>query len=115
MQCYSWGCRTGAKDWSEIMELSLPRDRVLIQADGDALRRALLVLMDNAVKYTPEGGSIRVKLGKNNGFAIALVSEKDRNCEAVSRAHLGSIPGREGSFTRTRRGRTRSVHSEMDR
>src|SRR5215469_14406454 len=33
-----------------------------IRGDADALRRALLVLIDNAVKYTPEGGEVNVGL-----------------------------------------------------
>jgi heavy metal sensor kinase len=55
--------------------VSLPGAPVPIHADSDALRRALLILIDNAVKYTPERGSISVKLGTENGFAIASVSD----------------------------------------
>jgi signal transduction histidine kinase len=55
--------------------VSLPGAPVPIQADGDALRRALLILIDNAVKCTPESGSISVRLGTENGFAIASVSD----------------------------------------
>jgi len=54
---------------------SLPDDPVLIQADGDALRRALLILIDNAVKYTVQGGFVRVKLETDKRFAIVSVSD----------------------------------------
>ena len=53
---------------------SLPGGPVTIQADGDALRRVLLILIDNAVKYTPEG-SIKITLETNNGFATVSVSD----------------------------------------
>jgi heavy metal sensor kinase len=55
--------------------IDLPASPVPIQADTEALRRALLILMDNAAKYTPRGGSMRVGLSRNNGFAIASVSD----------------------------------------
>jgi heavy metal sensor kinase len=55
--------------------IDLPVSLVPIQADAEALRRALLILMDNAAKYTPRGGSVRVGLSRSNGFAIASVSD----------------------------------------
>jgi heavy metal sensor kinase len=54
---------------------SLPGKTVPIQADSNALRRALLILIDNAVKYTPKGGSVKVELETNQDFAIASVSD----------------------------------------
>jgi signal transduction histidine kinase len=55
--------------------LQLPAETVPVHADPDALRRALLILMDNAAKYTPEGGSIEVGLNMRNGHAVAYVSD----------------------------------------
>jgi heavy metal sensor kinase len=54
---------------------TLPGSPVFIQADADALRRALLILLDNAVKYTPEGGSVRIALETTGGFAVVSVSD----------------------------------------
>lgn len=44
---------------------------ILIQGDSHALHRLFLILIDNAVKYTPPGGSVAVSLKANNGSAIA--------------------------------------------
>ena len=55
--------------------MGLPNTPVPIQADSNALRRALLILIDNAVKYTPAGGSIRVNLEKSKDFALVSVSD----------------------------------------
>ena len=53
----------------------LPNTPVPIRADSNALRRALLILIDNAVKYTPKGGSVKVNLETSNDFALVSVSD----------------------------------------
>ena len=55
--------------------LDSTEDALPIQADAEALRRALLILMDNAAKYTPRGGSVHVRVERQNGFAMASVSD----------------------------------------
>src|SRR5215475_8240414 len=55
--------------------LKLPADAVPVQADPNSLRRVLLILIDNAAKYTPEGGSIEVGLDRRDGQAVAYVSD----------------------------------------
>src|SRR5262249_38768668 len=42
-------------------ELQAPHSPVWIRADGVQVRRALDNLMDNACKFTPPGGSVRVR------------------------------------------------------
>jgi heavy metal sensor kinase len=54
---------------------ALPGAPVRIQADYAALRRALLILIDNAVKYTPRGGAVRVNLSTDENFAVIAVSD----------------------------------------
>lgn len=51
----------------------VPDGPIEIQADHDALRRALLILIDNAAKYTPAGGSVMVDLETQRSFAVASV------------------------------------------
>jgi len=41
----------------------VPDQAVFVEANDPALRRLLLLLLDNAVKYTPAGGRITVSLG----------------------------------------------------
>jgi signal transduction histidine kinase len=54
---------------------SIPEEPVWIHADAEALRRALLILIDNAAKYTPERGMVRFDLSANDGFARFSVTD----------------------------------------
>jgi heavy metal sensor kinase len=54
---------------------SIPDVPIWVHADAEALRRALLILIDNAAKYTPERGSVRVDLTAHDGFAKLSVSD----------------------------------------
>jgi len=67
---------------------SVPDVPVCIHADADALRRALLILLDNAVKYTPQGGSLRITLETNNGFAVVSVSDTGIGIASQDLAHI---------------------------
>jgi heavy metal sensor kinase len=67
---------------------SLPDLAVPVLADPDALRRALLILMDNAVKYTPSGGSINVTLKSQDGLAVISVSDTGIGIAEEDLAHV---------------------------
>jgi len=69
-------------------EATVPDGLVSIQADADALRRALLILLDNAVKYTPQGGSVRIALRATDGFAVILVSDTGIGIASQDLAHI---------------------------
>jgi heavy metal sensor kinase len=66
----------------------LPGGPVPIQADSNALRRALLILIDNAVKYTPRGGSVKVNLETSQDFAVASVSDTGIGISKPDVAHI---------------------------
>jgi len=50
-------------------------DLMWIQGDATSLRRLFLILIDNAVKYTPANGRVEVSLQRNNGYAVAQVRD----------------------------------------
>ncbi|HEY6045794.1 MAG TPA: heavy metal sensor histidine kinase [Pyrinomonadaceae bacterium] len=48
---------------------------VSLSGDDDLLKRLLLNLLDNAVKYTPRGGEIKLRLATHNGDARITVED----------------------------------------
>jgi heavy metal sensor kinase len=61
---------------------------IWIQADAEALRRALLILLDNAAKYTPPGGSVTVGFEARDGFATVSVSDTGIGIAGEDVAHI---------------------------
>jgi len=62
-----------AKQISLLHEI--PREPVWIEGDFPSLRRLFLILIDNAVKYTPPQGQVKVSVSSRDGWAVAEVSD----------------------------------------
>ena len=46
-----------------------------IKADGDRLKMAVGNLIDNAIKYTPKGGEVKISIVRRNNFAEVSISD----------------------------------------
>ncbi len=53
----------------------MPDKPLWVRGDAASLERLFLILLDNAVKYTPGGGRIDVQLGADDGRAVAEVRD----------------------------------------
>src|SRR4030095_9792393 len=71
--------------WRAAQVLAAPRDLKLdldqgtesltLRGDEELLKRMVLNLLDNAVKYTPDGGEIGLTLSSHNGNACIKVHD----------------------------------------
>lgn len=58
------------------LNLELPRDMPhAIEADGALLHQAIYNLLENAIKYTPEGGQVTLRIRAAEGFIIFEVED----------------------------------------
>jgi signal transduction histidine kinase len=57
-------------------------------ADDSALRRLWLILLDNAIKYTPEGGGIRVAVAMDGESAVVEVRDSGIGIPADDLPHI---------------------------
>lgn len=69
---------------SHRLEIDLPESPVLVSGDRVRLTQALYNLLDNAWKFTPEGGTIRVTLRSDDGVAALLVADDGLGIEPES-------------------------------
>jgi heavy metal sensor kinase len=65
-----------------------PTGDISFRGDEDLLRRMLLNLLDNAIKYTPSGGSVSVELARGSVDVKIIVSDTGIGIPADQAAHV---------------------------
>lgn len=71
-----------------VLDVDVPRDLPLISGDPTLLRQAVANLVDNAIKYTPSGGQVRVRVFTENGKFAVAVSDTGVGIAPADQAHL---------------------------
>ncbi|HTP10237.1 MAG TPA: HAMP domain-containing sensor histidine kinase, partial [Anaerolineae bacterium] len=104
---------SGGVQVSLLSEIDEP---LCVDGDPDRLRQLLLNLIDNAIKYTPSGGEVKVHVARENGSARLDVSD---NGPGIPPEHLQIGPN--GApliferFYRVEKSRTRSASGSNGR
>jgi len=57
------------------IDIRTPAEPVVLALDRSRVRQLILNLIENAVKYTPRGGSVSVQLGSSNGQVLLTVAD----------------------------------------
>ena len=72
-------CRMNDLDAKKIdISCEFEEDQCQVQADSDRIEQVVINLLDNAIKFTPEGGKITLESGTKNG--IAEITVRDSGC-----------------------------------
>ncbi|MGQ0560510.1 MAG: sensor histidine kinase [Gemmatimonadota bacterium] len=65
-----------------------PLDRIAINGDATLLRQLFMILLDNAVKFTPEGGKVTVSARRNGKRTHVTVADTGAGIPASALPHV---------------------------
>jgi signal transduction histidine kinase len=89
-----------ANDENVIIRNEIPESLPLIKADQDKLIRVITNLVDNAIKFTPEGGHVTISADSNNEFVQVKVIDSGPGVPTDYREKIFErfvqVPGRRG-------------------
>jgi signal transduction histidine kinase len=70
------------------VELDVASDVPVINADENMIIRALTNLVDNAIKYTPDGGTVQVRVHKQDDWIVFSVTDDGNGISEEEQARL---------------------------
>jgi signal transduction histidine kinase len=80
--------RTGAAGGGPVLRAEMPEEPVLLEADQDAVRQALLNLVDNAIKYSGGRREVTVRLVPANDSVEIQVEDRGIGIEPEDRERI---------------------------
>lgn len=76
-----------ARQRGQSIEVSVPEDQA-VKADAKALEQVLLNLLENSIKYTPDGGHVAVRAEERGGEVRLEVQDDGPGIKAEHRARI---------------------------
>ena len=70
------------------LTVDMPQEPVYVKGDEDAIYRVIYNLMDNALKFTPEGGEITLGVSKKDGKAVVYVKNTGQGVSKKDAGHI---------------------------
>lgn len=77
-----------AREKGVRFDVRLPAVPIWVEGDVNALRRLFLILIDNAIKYTPMGGTCEVHLTERDGVAVGAVKDSGIGISSDDLPHI---------------------------
>jgi heavy metal sensor kinase len=85
-------CVRALKHLAEQRGVSLsfepPATEVVVKGDAELLRRLFMNLLDNAIKYTASGGSVRAELSQDQSACIFTVNDTGHGIAVAAQPHI---------------------------
>ena len=70
------------------LSFTLPAVELVVQGDAELLRRLFMNLLDNAIKYTMSGGTVRAELSQVQSECIFTVQDTGRGIAVEAQPHI---------------------------
>jgi signal transduction histidine kinase len=77
-----------AENKGHALQFQLPPDLPQVEMDVDMIRRVLINLLENAIKYTRAGGKITASANRSNGQVTVSVSDTGPGIPARAQVHI---------------------------
>ena len=77
-----------AADAGIALQAITPEQLLQVRADASGIRRVLLILVDNALKHTPAGGSVRVSVADHDRGVALSVEDTGEGIAAEALPHI---------------------------
>lgn len=59
-----------------------------VKADREQIRQVVVILVDNAIKYTPSGGNVKLSLGRQKNWARLQVQDTGAGISSTDLSHI---------------------------